>query len=250
MKKCWFVLITLLCSTYVHAANTVAPNDATIQVVRTASPIVIDGVADATWEQAQWWPMPYLMDGSMPLPNDFSGRYKLLWDKQYLYLQAEIVDDVIIDKMADPLDRYWDDDCLEIFIDSDASGGIHQYNHSAFAYHIGIDNQAADIGPDKKAHLYTEHLQSRWQRSNTHPHKIIWEVAIKLYANDYQEGISNTPLILQPEDVIGFMLAYCDNDGSDIREHFVGSHDITPVEGSKNRGYIDASVFGKIVLLP
>jgi hypothetical protein len=250
MKKCLLALITILSCVCVHATDTVVPKSAAIQVVHTASPIVVDGKAESLWEQAQWQAMPYLMDGSLPKPDDFSGRYKLLWDSQYLYLQAEIVDDLIIDKIADPLDRYWDDDCLEIFIDSDASGGIHQYNHSAFAYHIGVDNQAADIGPDKKAHLYTDHLQSRWQRSSTSPHLIIWEVAIKLYANDYQEGEDNTPLALNPRDVIGFMLAYCDNDGSEVREHFMGSHDITPVDGSKNRGYIDASVFGKIVLLP
>ena len=48
---------------------------------------------------------------------------------------------------------------------------------------------------------------------------------------------------------MGFMLAYCDNDGSPEREHFVGSHEITPVNGDKNLGFIDASVFGKITLV-
>jgi len=45
------------------------------------------------------------------------------------------------------------------------------------------------------------------------------------------------------------MLAYCDNDGSPEREHFMGSHDIEAVNGDKNRGYIDASVFGDLVLV-
>jgi len=49
---------------------------------------------------------------------------------------------------------------------------------------------------------------------------------------------------------MSFMLAYCDNDGSDEREHFIGSHDIEPVNGDKNLCYIDASVFGSIRLGP
>ncbi|MBE0456415.1 CBM9 family sugar-binding protein [Pseudoalteromonas prydzensis] len=222
-----------------------------IDVEHTATPITIDGVSESAWDQAQWQSMPYLMDGTLPdSDKDFKGRYKLLWDENYLYLQADIADDVLIDTHPDPTIKYWDDDALEIFIDSDASGGNHQFNHTAFAYHIGLDNQAADFGPDKKPHLYTDHLISRWQRNTTSPYNITWEVAIKLYPNDYQEGAPNTPLKLTAKQVIGFMLAYCDNDGSEVREHFMGSHEIQPVNGSRNLGYIDASVFGKITLLP
>ena len=47
---------------------------------------------------------------------------------------------------------------------------------------------------------------------------------------------------------MGFMLAYCDNDGSDVREHFMGDHDFPAQNGSKNLGYITADVFGKITL--
>ena len=45
------------------------------------------------------------------------------------------------------------------------------------------------------------------------------------------------------------MLSYCDNDGSPSRESFIGSHPIEPVDGDKNRGYIDASVFGELTLI-
>ena len=33
------------------------------------------------------------------------------------------------------------------------------------------------------------------------------------------------------------------------REHFIGDVDVEPVNGDRNRGYIDASVFGTIHLL-
>ena len=36
----------------------------------------------------------------------------------FLYLLVEITDDVLFDQHANPLHLYWDDDCIEIFIDS------------------------------------------------------------------------------------------------------------------------------------
>jgi hypothetical protein len=44
------------------------------------------------------------------------------------------------------------------------------------------------------------------------------------------------------------MLAYWDDDSSNIREHFMGSHKIKPVKGDTNRGWIDANIFGNIRL--
>lgn len=43
------------------------------------------------------------------------------------------------------------------------------------------------------------------------------------------------------------MLVYCDNDGSVECEYFVGFYVVEVVNGSKNLGYIDVLVFGKIV---
>ena len=50
-----------------------------------------------------------------------------------------------IDQHADPKYFYWDDDCLEIFIDEDAFGGDHEFNYNAFAYNVALDNQIVDI---------------------------------------------------------------------------------------------------------
>jgi hypothetical protein len=217
-------------------------------VSSTSTPIKIDGISEQTWNKATWQPMAYLMAESEPNSEDFSGRYKLLWDNQYLYVQAEITDDILFDKTPDPKVNYWDDDCLEIFIDSDASGGNHQYNHSAFAYHIALDNQTVDIGEDETAHMFNDHVTSIWQRDQEQHKKIIWEVAIKLFPNHYSDKKPLPPITLKPEQKIGFMLAYCDNDGSASREHFMGSHKIQPINGDSNRGWIDANVFGQIIL--
>ena len=222
----------------------------------TGEPITIDGEAlESTWDGAEWRNIDKHIIGEYPEKEDFSGRYKLLWNEQHLYLLAEIADDVIFDRYADPLFRYWDDDCLEIFIDEDASGGNHQFDHNAFAYHVALDNQAVDIGgrledgsPDFV--LLNDHIDSRWQRQATEPHTVLWEVAIKVFDDSFRTDEPTRPVSLTADKTMGFMLAYCDNDGSEAREHFVGSHEIEPVNGDKNLGYIDAGVFGTIRLGP
>jgi hypothetical protein len=45
---------------------------------------------------------------------------------------------------------------------------------------------------------------------------------------------------------MGFALAYCDNDTSKERENFIGS--VAVAGEDKNRGWIDAGIFGTIVL--
>jgi len=45
---------------------------------------------------------------------------------------------------------------------------------------------------------------------------------------------------------LGLMLAWCDNDGSVIRERFIGSE--TVPTGPKDRGWIDAGLFGTLNL--
>ncbi|HCP96973.1 MAG TPA: sugar-binding protein, partial [Pseudoalteromonas sp.] len=88
-----------------------------IDVSHTPTAITIDGVSESAWNSATWHSMPHLMDGTLPSSDvDFKGRYRLLWDENYLYLQADISDDVLIDTHPDPTDKYWDDDALEVFI--------------------------------------------------------------------------------------------------------------------------------------
>ncbi len=217
---------------------------------------VIDGEMDTAWQLAEWHPMDNHIVGDVPGADDFSGRYKLLWDQNYLYVLAEITDDVLFDGHPDPREAYWDDDSLEIFIDEDASGGDHLNTHNAFAYHLALDGHVADMGamrPDGTSEilLLDDHAVSRWKRRADNPKAILWEVAVKLFDDTFDPASStNKALTLRSGKQIGFMLAYCDNDGSVEREHFMGSHAIEPVDGDKNLGYITADVFGRLTLVP
>lgn len=200
--------------------------------------------SEKVWAKAQWRVMDQVMLGEPPSPDDFQGRYKMLWDEEMIYILAEIQDDKFMDQHKDGLHKYWDDDCLEIFIDENYSGGNHQYNHTAFAYHVSLDDKAVDMGPDEKPHYYTDHLEiSKKKNDNT----IVWEVGLKVYNDRYYDKDKEASRVKLSEGKrIGFMLAYCDNDNSNEREHFVGDMYIDLED--KNVGWINAGVFGQIIL--
>jgi hypothetical protein len=206
----------------------------------------VDGVADeAIWDRARWQELTHRWLGPEYSMDDFQGRYKVVWTDSKIYILGEFVDDVLLDTHRDPLVQYWDDDCLEIFLDEDFSGGDHQYNHNAFAYHMSLDNQAIDIGTDKQPHSYSHHVESRWKQAGN---KIVWELAIDIYSDDYQDGSDkNIPVTLTAGKVMGLMVAYCDNDGSELRENFIGSELVA--DGPKDRGWIDAGLFGSVTLI-
>lgn len=220
---------------------------------RASARLQIDGRGDEPdWQRAAWRPLQHLMDGRAPdSPFDFSARYRAVWRSDALYLLVELRDDILLDSVADPLDRYWDDDALEIFIDEDNAGGPHQFDDAAYAYHVALDGQVVDIGP-RRGHeapgprTYPEHLQARWSRDRDDPTLLIWEVRLQLFA----EGAPQRPVRLRSGKRLGFMLGYCDSDQPGAgREHFVGDTEIAPRNGTRNLGYLDADVFGVMRLV-
>ena len=234
MKHLVYIFVLLVCSCTVEEGS---------KVSKASDVINVDGIMKETsWQLVNWRPIDQKWLGETYSKTDFHGRYKLLWDEKHVYVLAEITDDKLIDTHEDGLIKYWDDDCLEIFIDSNNSKGIHQYNHNAFAYHIALDGKVTDIGTDSIPRYY-DHIESK---RITEGNVSIWEAAISLYDDSYIDDEKNTPLQLMENKKIGFAIAYCDNDNSEERENFIGS---TFVEGEdKNRGWIDAGIFEEVVL--
>lgn len=241
------ILLTLLIfqSSSANSKDTHAPSRSIYVAPFAHNSPEVDGVAkEEVWEMAKWKSLNYRWLGPEYSKHDFQGRFKVVWSKSKLFILVEIVDDILIDTHRDPLVQYWDDDCLEIFLDEDFSGGEHQYNHNAFAYHMSLDNQAIDIGTNKQPQNYSHHIESRWKQQGN---KLYWELAIDIYQDNYQDkGEDNQPVELTPGKVMGLMLAYCDNDGSELRENFIGSE--SPAGGAADRGWKDAGLFGKLIL--
>ncbi len=213
---------------------------------KAATAPVIDGIAnDAAWNDAAWVPISNVYIGNPVTPDDFSGRYKIVWTEDRLYLLAEITDDILRDVNSPALTNYWEDDCLELFLDEDKSGGPHEFSYNAFAYHMAINNiDVADMGADRQPHLFNDHITSAKTQSGT---TYTWEVSVKVFGDNFVYGLNNTPLTLNEGKVMGFNLAYCDNDKLQTRENFIGSRYLE--KSIANQGYITADVFATLELV-
>lgn len=227
-----------------NTGTTPSPAGRSMFTAPYGTPLIDGNGSDAAWQQSEWLPLDQVWIGKPPTAQDYAGRYKLAWDENNLYVLAEITDDTLVDTHPDGLDKYWDDDCLEIFLDEDASGGNHQYSFNAFAYHIALDGKVVDIAPDSAFTYFNDHCTTR---RVTKGNLSTWEVAVKVFdGNNYIIGGDNIPKMLKAGKKMGFALAYCDNDHSPERENFIGS---VPVAGEdKNRGWIDAGIFGLLEL--
>lgn len=218
-----------------HQLNTVSKN---------VDQITIDGIAnEKTWENSSWLPINQVWLGNPVDKSDFSGRYKLSWSKEALYVLVEVQDDVLRDEFENPLERWWDEDCVEIFIDEDNSGGGHQFDHNAFAYHIDTKGNVVDIIAENEPRLFNDHIESK---RITSENTSTWEFKIALFPDSFEYGKSNQKVTLSKGKKVGFAIAYCDNDKSEHRENFIGS--VTVQGNDKDRGWKDADIFGTIEL--
>lgn len=238
----------LALATALIAAQAVIAQESNVYVAPRASvEPSIDGVVDAVWDLAPWDSISYnyLAGTANPVPSDFSGRYKVLWDSSKVYLLVEVVDDSIGDVSSDPATNYWEDEAVEIFLDENQNGGNHQYNFKAWAYHVSTLYDVVDYGADRKIHLYNDHIKVRRVQAG---HVSVWEMSMLVYGENYTQAGPNTPLKLSVNKSMGFSLAYIDNDGRSTRDNFMGS---VNTEGHLNNdGYIDASCFGTLELSP
>ena len=214
---------------------------------RAVSPITVDGKSDEpAWSTAPWGLINRLWLGDDPAQNDFTGRYKIVWTPERLYVFVEIRDDVLSDQFPDPSVNYWMDDCVELFIDEDASGGNHQYNYNAFAYHIALDYHVEDLGLNGKVMDFSDHADVKRIDEGD---MSTWEIGLKVFPKTFDEKSAvNAPVTLSAGKLIGLMVSYCDNDGTFNRETFIGS--IFIPGRNKDQGWIDAGVFGTLELLP
>ena len=218
---------------------------------------MIDGVEEVEWDVARWQKIDVRWLGAQreyPSAEDYSGRYKAMWDSRYLYLLVDITDDVIFDHDRNPLSQQLHiDDTVELFIDEDNSGGNHWNNNAAnaWAYHVSIYKEVVDFGLSGQPVLLNDHIQTA---INTQGTRHLWEMRVSLYGDQYNfaQGANNTPVTLFAGKTLGFSACYIDNDNSIPesgyeRESMMGSVDS---QGHLNdEGYINADAFGTMTLV-
>jgi hypothetical protein len=243
-----FSLLTLTFVALINLANSQTQND-TIKAYISKTPVVIDGRADdACWQTADWHAMDQVMIpwNAYVSPDDFTGRFKVSWDASYLYILVEVTDDSISDDHADPLTNWWDDDCCEVFIDEDRSKGGHECTNNAFAYHVSIFYDAIDMSPTCAGINYKNHVNVKMDTVGEHQY--IWELAFKIYNSTYNNSNPEASrVVLSNDKLMGFAIAYCDNDETTARENFIGSQKLTST--TANDMYKNASLFGPMRLI-
>jgi hypothetical protein len=214
------------------------------QAYKVSSAPTIDGIGnDTCWLNAQWYPINILWQGTAVDSLDFYGRFKVAWNAQKLFVLVEINDNILSDMYSDPLVNYYMDDCVELFIDENHSGGDHQDNFNAFAYHVSTLGDVVDLGTDASPHLFNDVLQV--VRTNIGD-LYTWEFAVNIYTDSYVLGGTNVPLTLTADKIMGFSVAYCDDDSSGTRETFMGSD---PNSNGGDNHWINASEFATLTLL-
>lgn len=216
-----------------------------LEVTKTNEAYTIDGRANESfWRQTAWLSLDQKWIGEDYTDKDFSGRYKIRWNTEGLYLLVEVIDDVLFDQYQDPFNLWWDDDCVEVFVDADNSGGGHQYTNNAFAYHVSLSGDVIDIAPDEKPRNFKDHVFSAHTQNGK---TTTWELKVLLFDDSFEYSKSAQPLVLKPNSMVGFALAYCDNDASVERENFIGSVFVPGVD--KNQGWINADIFSSLKLI-
>ncbi len=220
--------------------------DADYSAPRAPQAPVIDGIgSESCWQQAQWKDIKYVWLGATPSPSDFSGHFKMVWTPERLYYLIEITDDKLSAPNTTPLKNYYDNDCVELFIDENHSGGNHQNNYNAFAYHIELNYDIIDNNTSGTQSFYNDHARIlRTQNGNVYT----WEIELKVFDDTYNEkSTTNVPVTLRKDKIMGFGVAYNDNDNQMTRESFIGSMDIPGTD--KNVAWIDAGVFDTLKLV-
>lgn len=90
--------------------------------VRTTKPIVIDGMlSEKDWTDAMWFDMDKNLLTSYDGPADLSGRGAMMWDKNYVYIGVELLDDIHFQNQLG--DGMWTEDGLQFVIDQGRERG-------------------------------------------------------------------------------------------------------------------------------
>ena len=225
---------------------TEAVDDGFFKAHKSKSPIQIDGCSkDSIWSSMNWYSMNYAWMGKKVDSTDYHGRFKLAWDSDYLYILVEVIDEKLNPTLANGLENYWKGDYVEVFIDEDKSGGNHQFNHQAFAYHVSTEGHAIDKNTLQETVFFDDHVEVKRSKDGN---KNLWEMALKLFDAQFDENTAtNIPVKITAQKSIGFSIAYGDNDGNNSRENFMGSK---MTHGDKNdEGYVNSDVFGSILFI-
>lgn len=210
----------------------------------------IDGNGDDTcWNKADWAPIDQVWIGNAVSETDYSGKFKVMWTPDRLYLLIQVVDDSLRLQptgIADVCSNIYNYDCTEIFIDENHSRDVnYSGTYRAIAYHMDTTHVCYYIGGTAGWVRLDEHLNYKMKRVASHTFE--YEYELKVFNDTYVHNSQNTPVQLTPGKLLGWSVAYNDNDIGSTRQNMFGSQFIEGTD--KNISYYNASAFGELKLV-
>lgn len=237
--------LCLVLTTGLFAADPDAP---LLKAYKFAQAPTIDGVMDNMWEELPWNSLNYVwMDWEATVDSaDYYGQFKIAWSEEtnLLYFYVEITDDVLVERYAEEEETNYYNDIVEVFLDEDASGGMHIFDGStnaenAFSYHMapleypveGTPATSFEVGDldgtswgDSQSEDYTDHFPELVLLKDGD--RYVWEFSLMVYTDAYEgEAPDGTESDLEIDKEMGIALAYCETDQTVEyrREMFLGS---------------------------
>ncbi|CAM4217749.1 hypothetical protein PAEN110709_02030 [Paenibacillus endophyticus] len=117
-------------SLFGDASLTGAPG--AVSIPSTSTPITVDGSLDAAWSGKVIQPITKVSLGSIAGSSDLSGSFGVMWDSSYVYVMADITDDVVQNDSS----TISDDDGIDLYFDMNHNHST-TYGADDFMYQFG-----------------------------------------------------------------------------------------------------------------
>ncbi len=253
IRNLLFSVIILFSFGFCHATDPANWPQGYYEALHTDTIPIIDGIGDDNcWHRAVWAPVDQTWIGPAYSESDYKGRFKALWTAERLYLLIEITDDSLRlqdTNIADVCSNIYNYDCTEIFIDENHSRDVNYANsHKAFAYHMDTSGHVCYANGSFGWERLDDHINYKMRRVSANVYH--YEYEIKIFNDSYVSGGENTPVTLTENKLMGWSLAYNDNDAGNTRQNMIGSKFVPgDSDFERNVSYYNASVFGDLKLV-
>ncbi|MEH6656609.1 sugar-binding protein [Leeuwenhoekiella marinoflava] len=219
----------------------VKTNTHSIEVKKATIAPVIDGKpTDPAWENLNWIGVLNKWQGA---DTNLMMNYKLLWTPDALFVLVQLENLTLHPNLGNPLEHYYSEDNLSIYLDEDNSGGDYTNSYNAFEYKILPSNFTVRLDPDKKPLTANNAIHSALKKyGNTY----YWELKIAAFDASYQPNTPNEPVSLKLGKLIGFALAF---EKVNAKEPHTIYGSVTIPEDYEGRIAIDAGLFGTLKLI-
>ena len=164
---------------------------------RASGPVVIDGAVEDLWALAREYKIGNMIYMPASSESDLSASYKALWDETNLYVLVNVTDDSL--KNDSDSDLWYQDDCVEVFIDADNSKS-NEYGENDAQYHFDWDRTHPTMDRFQRGRLsgvefamvttgngYRTEIKFPWSTLGTKP-SASTKIGLDVHVNDDDDG--------------------------------------------------------------